>query len=75
MFLLLNSFFFSSFSFSFFWWLLIAGPVTDAGAGDPLFPRQSEKINDDRTGTPPSLSKEEEVSRMPPYHKLLDAWN
>ncbi|XP_042042345.1 serine/threonine-protein kinase CTR1-like isoform X1 [Salvia splendens] len=42
---------------------LAAGPVTDAGAGDPLFPRQSEKINDDRTGTPPSLSKEEDVSR------------
>ncbi|XP_042014464.1 serine/threonine-protein kinase CTR1-like isoform X3 [Salvia splendens] len=36
---------------------LAAGPVTDAGAGDSIYPRQSEKINDDSTGTPPSSNK------------------
>lgn len=52
--------------------MVIAEPVTDAGAGDSIYPRQSDKIKDDSTGTPPSSSKEEEVSCMPLY-KLLDA--
>ena len=44
--------------------MVIAGSVTDAGAGDSIYPRQPEKINDDSTGTPPSSSNEEEVSFM-----------
>lgn len=44
---------------------MIAGPVTYAGTADPIYPRQTERINDDRTGTPPSISKEEEVCMFP----------
>ncbi|KAH6798859.1 Protein kinase superfamily protein [Perilla frutescens var. frutescens] len=32
-----------------------------AGTGDSIYPRQSERTNDDRTGPPPSSSKEDEV--------------
>lgn len=46
--------------FPFIWWVVIAGTVTYAGTGDPIYPRQTERINDERTGTPPSISKEDE---------------
>lgn len=44
---------------------MTAGTV-DGDTGDSIYPKQSERTNEDRTSSPAGSSKQEEVSRMPP---------